>query len=214
MQSRPWIWIVPGIIVASQLACSQRLTPLSSQPSTTESTPTSTATKKSTATDSSHVKPIGIAQTRTPQTSPSPQDSFDTFDACMNMFAYDLADTSVNLRDQPDGKVIASLPNLSRLQTEGPAYVEPGWNRVFDVGSKTWGYVWGELIYRTYYQVQDPQDTFANLRQVPNGEIITAVPNGTHVQFKGVDGDWTQVRLRDGRTGYISSSRLGLPSCF
>lgn len=210
MRYRLWIWIVPGIM-ASQLACGQRSRPTSSPSLTTESASTSTITTKS-ATDSSQVKQADIAQARI--ASPSPEDPFDTFDACMNMFAYDLADTSVNLRDQPNGKVITRLPNLSRLQTEGPAYVEPGWNRVFDVSSETWGYVWGELIYRTYYQVKDPQDTYANLRQVPNGAIITAVPNGTHVQFKGVDSGWTQVQLQDGRTGYISSSRLGLPSCF
>jgi hypothetical protein len=136
------------------------------------------------------------------------------FTACMEAVAYDPEDDSVNLRDRPNGSVITSLPNLSLLQAEGPAGAEPGWNRVFAVESETWGFVLGDLIYRTYYQVQDPQDTSANVRRSPNGEVITAVPNGTEVRFLGIDGTWTQVQLDSGETGYISTQLLSEPSCF
>ncbi len=138
----------------------------------------------------------------------------DTIDACFNMVAYDPADTSVNLRDRPDGRIIDQLPNLSLLQREGPAGAVPGWNYVFVLDTSTWGYVWGDLIYLARYQVQDPQDTFANMRRSPNGEVITAVPNGTEVHFIGTDGSWTKVLLDNGQEGYISTDRLDRPNCF
>ncbi len=136
------------------------------------------------------------------------------FTACMESVAYDPTDTTVNLRDKPDGAVLASLPNLTRLQAPGPAGAEPGWNEVFVVESETWGFVWGDKIYRTYYQVQDPQDTSANVRRSPNGEVITAVPNGTEVRFLGIEGSWTQIQLDSGETGYISTQLLSDPNCF
>jgi serine/threonine protein kinase len=141
-------------------------------------------------------------------------DSEATFTACLEAVAYDPADDTVNLRDRPNGNIIASLPNLTLLQGEGPAGAEPGWNRVFVVESNTWGFVSGNLIYRTYYQVQDPQDTSANLRTSPNGEVIMAVPNGTEVQFLGVEGRWTKVQLNSGQLGYISTQLLSDPDCF
>ena len=149
---------------------------------------------------------------------PKPQtkqaDSSHTFEACFNLVAYDPADTSVNLRDQPDGSVIDSLPNFSQVQMEGPAGIDSGWNHVYVVGSNTQGYVWGDLLHRSYYQVADPQDSFANLRRSPNGPVVTAVENETAVRFLGIMGEWTRVSLTSGQAGYIHSALLAPPSCF
>ena len=134
--------------------------------------------------------------------------------ACFNMTAYDPADTSVNLRDQPDGSVITSLPNLTQVQAEGPAGADPEWNRVYVVDSGEQGYIWGELLYRSYYQVLDPQDTSANLRQSPNGEMVSAIANKSLVRFLGIDGNWTKVELSSGQQGYILTELLARPDCF
>ncbi len=134
-----------------------------------------------------------------------------TFTACMESVAYDPTNMTVNLSLQPGGNHLDSLPNLTRLQVE---LDELGWDRVFVVKTETWGYVRDDFIYRTYYQVQDLQDTSANVRRSPNGEVITAVPNGTEVRFLGIEGSWTQVQLDSGETGYISTQLLSDPNCF
>lgn len=76
------------------------------------------------------------------------------------------------------------------------------------------GYIWHELRRRTYYQVQDPQDTYANFRQSPNGPVLDTLPNSTEVRFIGELGTWTQVELAYGQTGYVATTLLTTPSCF
>jgi serine/threonine protein kinase, bacterial len=71
-----------------------------------------------------------------------------------------------------------------------------------------------ETCTETYYQVNDPQDTSANLRKSPNGEVIVAIPNGTEVLFLGAEGSWTQVQLGSGQTGYISTQLLNESDCY
>ena len=149
-----------------------------------------------------------------PQSPLEQADSNPTFEACFNLVAYDPEDTSVNLRDQPGDKVIASLPNFSQVQMEGPAGIDPGWNPVYVVSSGAQGYIWGDLLYRSYYQVADPQDRFANLRRSPNGTVVTAVENGTNVRFLGIEGAWTKVAIANGQEGYIFSALLAPPNCF
>lgn len=133
---------------------------------------------------------------------------------CLVMLAYDPEDSSVNLRDQPNGNVLTSLPNLTPLNAEGPAFIESGWNYVYVVNQDRWGYVWQDLIRRTYYQVDDPQDTYANLRQSPNGPVIEPLTNGTEVRFIGEAGTWTQVELANGQIGYVATALLSDPNCF
>ena len=139
---------------------------------------------------------------------------------CFVMLAYDPEDTSVNLRDQPDGNIVTGLPNFTPLGIHtGPALVEPGWNFIHVLEpdrSAYWqsGYIWHELIRRTHYQVADPQDSAANFRQSPDGPVIATLANGTEVQFMGEVGTWTQVELADHRTGYITTALLTDPSCF
>ncbi|MEO0705714.1 MAG: SH3 domain-containing protein [Cyanobacteria bacterium J06649_5] len=42
-------------------------------------------------------------------------------------------------------------------------------------------------------------------RNSPNGETVTALPNGTEVSFLGVKGSWSQVQMNDGYSGYVAS---------
>ncbi|MEO1791978.1 MAG: protein kinase [Cyanobacteria bacterium J06629_19] len=139
-----------------------------------------------------------------------PQD----LDKCFNLLAYDPEDTSVNVRSSPNGNLIDTLPNLSIVQQEGPALIETGWNLVNINDTGIQGYILGDLLYRTTYQVNDPSDTSANLRQTPDGELIAAIDNSTEVKFLGTNGSWTQVELNNGQSGYISTSRLAEPNCF
>lgn len=153
-----------------------------------------------------------------PNQSPPKQAGWDpannTGDKCLVMLAYDPDDTSVNLRDQPDGSVLTSVSNLTPLNAEGPAFIEPGWNYVYVVDQDRWGYIWQDLIRRTYYQVDDPQDISANLRQSPNGSVIEPLANGTEVRFMGEADTWTQVELANGQIGYVATALLSDPNCF
>ncbi|MBE9097958.1 SH3 domain-containing protein [Vacuolonema iberomarrocanum] len=141
---------------------------------------------------------------------------------CGVLLAYDPNDTSVNLRDRPNGDVMDSLPNLTPLSSQdGLAYIDPDvWNpvvvqRTSGLGSTGQsGYIWHELLRRTYYQVEDTQDTYANLRQSPGGTVIDTVPNGTEVRFMGEVDVWTQVELASGQTGYVATALLTEPRCF
>jgi hypothetical protein len=146
-----------------------------------------------------------------PPKAPASAIASNSLDRCYNMVAYDPADTSVNMRDRPDGNVIHALPNGSVLQQEGPAGYEPGWNRVYALDTGAWGYVWGDLMYRALYTVQDPDENTAYMRSTPNGEIINELQNGTLVRFLGVEGDWMRVETEDGISGYVAQSRLTGP---
>ncbi|MEO1445550.1 MAG: SH3 domain-containing protein [Cyanobacteria bacterium J06635_11] len=42
-------------------------------------------------------------------------------------------------------------------------------------------------------------------RNSPNGETVTALPNGTEVSFLGVKGSRSQVQMNDGYSGYVAS---------
>ncbi len=140
---------------------------------------------------------------------------------CFAILAYDPDDTFVNLRNQPDGDIIVNLPNFTLLATEpgmAPAFIDSGWNHVHALAqnqsSFISGYVWEDLIRRTYYRVEDPQDTYVNLRESPNGSVAAALANGTEVRFMGEDGTWTRVQLANGQMGYVATALLTNPSCF
>ncbi|MEM9907139.1 MAG: SH3 domain-containing protein [Cyanobacteria bacterium P01_D01_bin.44] len=150
--------------------------------------------------------------TSTKQSGWNPDDTVT--DKCFVLLAYDPEDTSVNLRDRPDGSVLTSLPNLTRVHSGQPAYIEPGWNSLTVEGQDQQGYIWQDLLRLTYYQVEDPQDTYANLRQSPDGPVISPLENGTEVRFMGEDGTWTQVELASGQVGYVATSLLIRPNCF
>ncbi|MEO1147304.1 MAG: SH3 domain-containing protein [Cyanobacteria bacterium J06638_22] len=143
-------------------------------------------------------------------------------DRCGVLLAYDPNDSSVNLRDRPTGDAMDRLPNLTPLSSQdGLAYIDPDvWNQVAvrranGLGSTGQsGYIWHELLRRTYYQVEDTQDTYANLRQSPDGTVIDTVPNGTEVRFMGEVDVWTQVELASGQTGYVATALLTEPRCF
>ncbi|MEO1633909.1 MAG: SH3 domain-containing protein, partial [Cyanobacteria bacterium J06631_9] len=149
--------------------------------------------------------------------STEPSESVIDENKCFDLFAYDAEDTTVNVRESPNGEVIDSVPNLTRIQAKDLAFIESEWNEVL-VSTNTKnivsGYIWGDMLYRTVYQVQDTEDPTVNLRTAPNGNVLTAVTNGTEVGFLGVEGEWTQVQLGNGQVGYIATTRLVPPSCF
>ncbi|MEL7512299.1 MAG: serine/threonine protein kinase [Cyanobacteria bacterium J06554_3] len=149
--------------------------------------------------------------------STEPSESVIDENKCFDLFAYDAEDTTVNVRESPNGEVIDSVPNLTRIQAKDLAFIESEWNEVL-VSTNTKnivsGYIWGDMLYRTVYQVQDTEDPTVNLRTAPNGNVLTAVTNGTEVGFLGVEGEWTQVQLGNGQVGYIATTRLVTPSCF
>ena len=57
-------------------------------------------------------------------------------------------------------------------------------------------------------RVNDPNDTYVNLRQTPNGTLIGPVNNGTAVQISGYQADmqgrdWAAVMTSDQRVGFM-----------
>jgi len=133
--------------------------------------------------------------------------------ACFDLAAYDPEDNTVNVRDTPDGSVIETIPNLSLISVERPTTLESGWRSVSVNDTGTQGYIWGELLYRAAYLVNDPTDTSANMRDAPNGNIIEPIDNGEVVEFLGIEGEWTHVKLGGEQTGYISTALLAEPDC-
>ena len=167
----------------------------------------------------------GTEQTYAGETQPDPsstgrstpiqlaQRRFD--DGCINLLAYDPEDTYVNVRDQPNGNIVRSLPNFALIQSaDGPIGITEGWNEVLISMTQSKGYIHSDLISRTTYEVLDPNDTSANLRSAPDSEVITALANGTVVRFLSRKGDWTQVETQAGDIGYIASTLLAPPSCY
>ena len=58
-------------------------------------------------------------------------------------------------------------------------------------------------------RVNDPNDTYVNLRQTPNGTLVGPVNNGTSVQISGYQTDsqgrnWAAVMTSDKRVGYMA----------
>ena len=159
-------------------------------------------------------------------TSPPETQPLSLNQKCFSLIAYDPEDSSINVRDSPNGNVVEAIPNLSMLSRKGTtavatSWTQEGWNDVQVSDTTTSGYIWGELLYRTAYQVNDPLDTFVNLRDAPNGDIVTALDNGTEVRFLGTEEDWTQIQVTlepsgepaSEQTGYVSTSLLAEPDC-
>ncbi|MEA5522886.1 SH3 domain-containing protein [Limnoraphis robusta] len=48
----------------------------------------------------------------------------------------------------------------------------------------------------TTYIINDPGDTYVNMRKSPNGQVIKPVPNGLSVKVLGEYGNWYRVRQR------------------
>lgn len=183
------------------------VTPANTDSATTNALPTQTyagETKLNTEqqTDSVGISiPIQVTQTR-----------FD--DSCTSLYAYDPSDTYVNVRDSPNGEILTSVDNFTTLQPAdgSTSIIANGWNKIY-IGHRTVGYVHGDLIRTKLYRVYDPSDTSANLRATPNGEVVTAMQNGSIVKFAGIEGDWTRVVTRGDSVGYVSTALLDALPC-
>ena len=101
---------------------------------------------------------------------------------------------------------IENGPNLTPVAIQ--RWSRSAWNEASVSGANTRGYIWGDLVRFSRYQVEDPEDATANIRTAPNGEIMATLANGTKVTFLGIEGDWTQIEMDNGYSGYITTSRL------
>lgn len=146
------------------------------------------------------------------------EERFSTSQRCFELVAFDSNDDSVNLRENPNGLIIRSLPNGTRLgKPNEPAFIESGWTEVqvsIPEGKDERGYIFSELLHHSIYEIRDSEDTFVNFREQPNGKILKPLVNGTEVAFVSQEGQWTKVRLLSGEEGYIFSTLLSPPSCF
>lgn len=122
-----------------------------------------------------------------------------------------IAETSANLRSEPNGKIIGWAGN-----GESVVIIEKGskWSRVQLTSGKT-GYIHNSLISSGESQNQPESavstviaEVSANVRSEPNGKIINWALKGSKVTIleKGVK--WSKVRLESGNTGYIHNSLL------
>jgi uncharacterized protein YgiM (DUF1202 family) len=136
---------------------------------------------------------------------------FSVDDTCYTLTVYDPKDKSANLRSSPNGRILTSVANGAQVRTTGVARIDPSWTRV-RLGRQE-GYISSTLLRRTVYQVIDRQDKTVNLRRGPNGPIIRALANNTHVLFVRSEGAWSQVSLPNGSMGYVLSRFLLDPVC-
>jgi SH3-like domain-containing protein len=61
----------------------------------------------------------------------------------------------------------------------------------------------------TCMKVFDPNDTYVNLRETPNGRVMMRLNNGTTVNVKERSGEWSKVEYPAGRvSGYLFSKLL------
>ena len=58
-----------------------------------------------------------------------------------------------------------------------------------------------------YYKINDP-DGYSNLRNTPKGEVLQKVYDTEKFEVIGAEGDYKQVKLSSGTTGYIHKSRV------
>jgi hypothetical protein len=136
---------------------------------------------------------------------------FSQTERCYSLTVFDPKDRAANLRRSPNGPIIMAVANGALVSTTNLANIEPGWTRV-QVGNRN-GYMFSKFLHHSIAQVIDPQDRSVNLRRSPNGQVLQALPNRTEVMFLGLQGDWAQVRLVNGRVGYLFAKFLRPPMC-
>ncbi|WP_017717598.1 SH3 domain-containing protein [Kamptonema formosum] len=129
---------------------------------------------------------------------------------CMKV--YDAKDTYVNLRETPNGRVMMPLNNGSTVRVYGRA---GGWSWVQYPAARTGGYVYSQLLVPctgTCMVVADPNDTYVNMRQTPNGRVVAQISNGTRVYVYAQSGDWSWAEREWDRvrtdSGYMFSQFL------
>jgi hypothetical protein len=136
---------------------------------------------------------------------------FDQQERCYSFTVFDPKDSAANLRRSPNGAIIMSVANGAQVTTKNMALLQTGWTQV-QLGRQQ-GYIFSKFLHYSVAQVIDPSDRIVNLRRRPNGPVLRALPNRTEVMFLGLEGDWTQVRLREGTIGYVFSKFLRQPMC-
>lgn len=133
-----------------------------------------------------------------------------TAGTCMRVF--DPSDTYANLRSTPNGRVIMRLDNGTTVNVKERS---GDWSKVEDLGGRVSGYLFTKLLTScsgTCMVVADPNDTYVNLRQTPNGPVAARLPNGTRVYVYGRSGQWSWVEHEWDRvrtdSGYMFSKLL------
>jgi hypothetical protein len=139
---------------------------------------------------------------------------FSMEERCFGYRVFDLNDTKVNLRQSPNGRIVRTVANGTKVTDTYPETPPspPNWMPVLYQNQTV--YVWRRFLYRLIYEVVDPKDRSVNLRRSPNGSIIRALPNATLVMLLAPQGNWSKVRLENGQEGYVFSKFLREPGCF
>jgi Bacterial SH3 domain len=137
--------------------------------------------------------------------------AFSNTERCYSLTVFDPKDRSANLRRSPNGAIIMAVANGTLVTTPNIANITPNWTNV-QLGNRS-GYIFSKFLHHSIAQVIDPNDRSVNLRRNPNGQVLQALPNRTEVMFLGIQGEWAQVRLLNGRIGYLFAKFLRPPVC-
>ncbi|MBD1923565.1 SH3 domain-containing protein [Microcoleus sp. FACHB-831] len=131
-------------------------------------------------------------------------------EVCNNYTVRDLQDNSVNLRANPNGRIVRALRNGSQVTSTGAE--SNGWLpvKVGTSGSRGWMDS-SRLTQNVDYVVFDPDDSFVNVLEKPNGKIIVRVPNGTTIpEPMNYIRDWAVVPQLN---GVIQGRSIRQPDC-
>lgn len=131
-------------------------------------------------------------------------------DVCRNYTVRDSKDSSVNLRTNPNGRIIRAVRNGTQVTATGEE--SNGWLpvQVGKTGVKGW-MEGSRLTQNDDYVIFDPNDTFVNIRKQPNGQIIGRVPNGTTInEPMNYVGEWASVPQFN---GFINGRFIRQPDC-
>lgn len=137
-----------------------------------------------------------------------------------------VAATSLNLRNTPNGSVITTMPQGAKVEI---IQTSNGWNQV-KYGSYTG---WASISYLKLVvsgdsspstpttPVTPPPATAVNyayvtasalnMRTLPNGSVVTILPNGAKVQVVSTSGNWSNVKYGS-YSGWVSSDYLSANS--
>jgi Bacterial SH3 domain len=131
--------------------------------------------------------------------------------AAQSRTCYGISDPDgfVNMRDRESGEVITSIDTTQNVFVDGfdgeSAILASPHNQFFIHRSRLKPIRSGRCFRFTSIEA----DGYLNLRESPQGKIISRIVNGTALlTLSATEGSWVRVLVPDGQVGYVYSTAL------